>query len=70
MAKLTIGGNLEVATTISKEEVLSALRELTLYNTHFNADLWCSADAEDLYRIAALIKAEIQLKVEARNRGF
>lgn len=59
MAKLTLGGGIEVTTKITKTELMDALRSITINDRDFNPDVWSLGDAEDLMRAGAMIRREI-----------
>jgi hypothetical protein len=48
-----------VQATISKNQVMAALRAMTIRRTHFDPDPWSLDDAKTLEAAAALIRREI-----------
>lgn len=70
MAKQIAGREAEVTTRISKEELVAALRAITLENQHFNSDIWSLADARDLMNAGAMIRREILLKDPRLKKFF
>jgi hypothetical protein len=54
-----------VQATISKNQVMAALRAMTIRRTHFDPDPWSLDDAETLENAAALIRREIAEAAEA-----
>jgi len=61
--------SIEVMTKISKDEVMSALRAITVENKGFNPDVWSLGEAETLLRAATMVRREILLKDPERYRG-
>ncbi len=59
MARRTLDGSIEIVTKITKDEVVAAVRAITLDDWNFNANEWSLADAETLMRAGAMIRREI-----------
>jgi hypothetical protein len=51
--------SVNVVTTLGKDELMHALRELTIDRAAFDPGPWSVADAEDLERAARLIRREV-----------
>lgn len=58
---------IEVKAGIGKEELMSALRQLTVWRQRFDPGPWSVGDAEDLEAAARLIRRGIE---EARIRAY
>ena len=47
-----------VETTISQNEIMKALREITVDDANFNWDEWCERDAKMFETIAKMIRSD------------
>lgn len=51
----------EVTTSISKPQLLDALRKMTVESQHFNPTEWSQGDAQTLLDIARMVRREVEM---------
>lgn len=59
----------EIRVSLGKNELMRALRAMTLDDYHFNPGPWSLWDAESLEHAAALIRREIEAASAAKPKG-
>jgi hypothetical protein len=51
---------IELICSVSKDQLLQALYKMTIDNVNFKGPEWCEWDAEQLEKIARMIRREIK----------